>query len=231
MQAVPLRSALTRFDQPGMLEGTLLHKRTMKAVAINGSPRKGGNTEILLKQVLAPLAASGWETEFIQLGGSDIRGCRACYHCFDTKDSQCGQKNDCFNDCFDKIVAADAIILGSPTYFTDVSTEMKALLDRAGLVALANGGLLRGKIGAAVVAVRRGGGTHAFDTINHLFLMSGAIVPGSTYWNLGFGLEKGEVAKDDEAARNMEDLGRTIAWLGLAIQQQSASRPAALVRE
>src|SRR5512136_1427636 len=203
----------------------------MKAVAINGSPRKGGNTEILLKKVLAPLAAAGWETELIQLGGAPIRGCRACYHCFDAKDSRCGQKDDFFNQCFEKMVAADAIILGSPTYFTDVSSEMKALLDRAGLVALAGGGLFRGKIGAAVVAVRRGGGTHAFDTMNHMFLMSGAIVPGSTYWNLGFGLDKGDVAKDEEAGRNMEDLGRTIAWLGKAISQNAGSRPAVLVRE
>src|SRR5512136_1564220 len=191
----------------------------MKAVAINGSPRKGGNTEILLKQALAPLEAAGWDTELIQIGGASIRGCRACYHCFDTKDSRCGQKDDFFNQCFAKMVAADAILLGSPTYFTDVSAEMKALLDRAGLVALANGGLFRGKIGAAVVAVRRGGGTHAFDTMNHMFLMSGAIVPGSTYSNLGFGREKGEVARDEEGLRNMTDLGQTIAWLGKAIQQ------------
>ncbi len=143
---------------------------------------------------------------------------------------QCGQKNDFFNECFAKMVRADALLLGSPTYFTDVSAEMKALLDRAGLVALANGGLFRGKIGAAVVAVRRGGGTHAFDTMNHMFLMSGAIVPGSTYWNLGFGLEKGEVAKDDEASRNMADLGQTIVWLGEALQH-AAKRPAALGRE
>jgi multimeric flavodoxin WrbA len=203
----------------------------MKAVAINGSPRKGGNTEILLKKALAPLAASGWETEFIQLGGTPIRGCQACYQCFKKKNSQCSQKDDVFNRCFEKMVAADAIILGSPTYFTDVSAEMKALLDRAGLVALANGGLFRGKIGAAVVAVRRGGGTHAFDTMNHMFLMSGAIVPGSTYWNLGFGLDKGEVAKDDEASRNMTDLGQTIAWLGAAIHQHAGSRPAAAVCE
>jgi multimeric flavodoxin WrbA len=203
----------------------------MKAVAINGSPRKGGNTEILLKEVLVPLAAAGWDTEFIQLGGAEIRGCRACYQCFDTRNSQCGQKHDFFNACMEKMVAADAIVLGSPTYFTDVSAEMKALLDRAGLVALANGGLFRGKIGAAVVAVRRGGGTHAFDTINHMFLMSGAIVPGSTYWNLGFGLEKGDVARDEEASRNMEDLGKTIAWLGKAIHEHAQSRPVMLVRE
>jgi multimeric flavodoxin WrbA len=203
----------------------------MKAVAINGSPRKGGNTEILLKKALAPLAAAGWETEFIQLGGRPIRGCQACYQCFARKNSRCSQEDEVFNQCFAKMVGADAIILGSPTYFTDVSAEMKALLDRAGLVALANGGLFRGKIGAAVVAVRRGGGTHAFDTMNHMFLMSGAIVPGSTYWNLGFGREKGEVSRDDEAARNMDDLGQTIAWLGQAIHEHGDRRPTALVRE
>ncbi len=203
----------------------------MKAVGINGSPRKGGNTEILLEKVLAPLAAAGWETELIQLGGKPIRGCQACYKCFENKNRRCSQNDEFFNECFAKMAGADAILLGSPTYFTDVSAEMKALLDRAGLVALANGGLFRGKIGAAVVAVRRGGGTHAFDTINHMFLMSGAIVPGSTYWNLGFGLEKGDVAKDGEASRNMADLGQTIAWLGEAIHQHADQRPAAVARE
>ena len=203
----------------------------MKAVAINGSPRKGGNTEILLKQVLVPLGQAGWDTGFIQLGGKPIRGCQACFQCFKKKNSRCSQKDDFFDDCMEKMVAADAIVLGSPTYFTDVSAEMKALIDRAGMVAVANGGLFRGKIGASVVAVRRGGGTHAFDTMNHLFLMSGAIVPGSTYWNLGFGLDKGDVAKDGEAARNMKDLGQTIAWLGKAIHEHAGSRPTAGVHE
>jgi multimeric flavodoxin WrbA len=203
----------------------------MKAVAINGSPRKGGNTEILLRKVLEPLSRAAWDTEFIQLGGKKIRGCVACYRCFDTKDARCSVKTDVFNECFEKMLAAQAIILGTPTYFTDVSAEMKALLDRTGLVSLANDGLLRGKIGAAVVAVRRGGGTHAFDTINHMFLMSGVIIPGSTYWNLGFGLEKGEVARDDEGLRNMEDLGRTIAWLGAAMSAHMESYPKAVVVE
>jgi multimeric flavodoxin WrbA len=203
----------------------------MKAVAINGSPRKGGNTEILLRKVLEPLAGAGWETELIQVGGKKIRGCTACYRCFGAKDGRCSVKTDVFNDCLEKMLSGQAIILGSPTYFTDVSAEMKALLDRTGLVAIANGGLLRGKIGAAVVAVRRGGGTHAFDTMNHMFLMSGAIIPGSTYWNLGFGLNKGEVADDEEGLRNMEDLGRTIAWLGKAMSAHMKSYPKGAVAE
>ncbi len=203
----------------------------MKAIAINGSPRKGGNTEILLRKVLEPLSDAGWGTEFIQLGGKRIRGCIACYRCFETQDARCSVKTDLFNQCFEKMLAAQAVILGTPTYFTDVSAEMKALLDRAGFVSVANGGLLRGKIGAAVVAVRRGGGTHAFDTINHMFLMSGAIIPGSTYWNLGFGRDKGDVESDDEGLRNMEDLGRTISWLGSAMSAAMDTYPRAVTGE
>jgi multimeric flavodoxin WrbA len=217
--------------QATSLHNSLAQRKRMKAIAINGSPRNGGNTEILLRKVLEPLTEAGWTTEFIQLGGKPIRGCRACYQCFKTKNSRCGQKDDLFDACLEKMIQADAIILGSPTYFTDVSAEMKALLDRAGLVAVANGGLFRRKIGAAVVAVRRGGGTHAFDTINHMFLMSGAIIPGSTYWNLGFGLDKGEVKKDEEGLRNMADLGQTIAWLGKAIQQSPDRIPTPVYSE
>ena len=182
----------------------------MKAIAINGSPRKGGNTEILLKKVLEPLIDAGWTTEFIQLGGKPIRGCLACYQCFKKKNSRCGQKDELFDECLEKMIAAEAIILGSPTYFTDVSAEMKALLDRAGLVAIANGGLFRGKIGAAVVAVRRGGGTHAFDTMNHLFLSNDFIIAGRV---LGMAREKGDMEKDEEGLQTAATLGQRMAWM------------------
>lgn len=190
----------------------------MKAVAINGSPRTGGNTEAMLKKVLEPLAEAGWETEYLKIGGRPVRGCVACFKCFENKNMRCVIEQDGMNEFLEKIYQADAVILGSPTYFTDVTSELKALLDRAGLVAVANGGALKGKIGAAVVAVRRGGGTHVFDSINHMFLMSSMIVPGSTYWNLGFGLDKGEVLGDEEGMNNMNHLGKTIAWLGKAIK-------------
>ena len=189
----------------------------MKAIAINGSPRPGGNTEIMLKKVLEPLDAAGWSIEYIRIGGRPLRGCIACFKCFEQKDMRCSVQVDTMNEYLEKIYGAEAVILGSPTYFTDVSAEMKALIDRAGMVALANGGALKGKIGVAVVAVRRGGATHVFDTINHMFLMSSMIVPGSIYWNIGMGLGKGEVLGDEEAMRNMGHVGRTIAWLGRAI--------------
>ena len=189
----------------------------MKAIAINGGPRAGGNTEIMLKKVLEPLEAAGWSTEYLQIGGKPVRGCTACLKCFEKQNKRCIMEKDGMNAYLEKIYAADAVILGSPTFFADVTSEMKALIDRAGFVALANGGTLRGKIGAAVVAVRRGGATHVFDTINHMFLLSSMIVPGSIYWNLGMGGDKGQVLGDDEAMRNMSHLGQTIAWLGKAI--------------
>jgi multimeric flavodoxin WrbA len=197
----------------------------MKVLAINGSPRKNGNTQTLLEAVLKPLAQAGWQTELVQIGGKSIHGCRACMACMERKDQKCGSGQDIFNEVYEKILGADAIVLGSPTYFADVSSEMKALIDRAGFVAMANGTALAGKIGAAVVAVRRGGATHAFDTMNHLFFISQMIVPGSTYWNMGYALEPGKVAEDGEGIRNMAHLGKAVAWLGKALAGAEAPYP------
>ena len=185
----------------------------MKVVAVNGSSRKGGNTAQLIEAVFAPLREAGIECELVELAAKDVRGCTGCRMCFDAKDRQCHGRNDFINEVLPKLWDADAIVLGSPTYFADVSTEMKALIDRAGFVSMANGGLLAKKIGAGVVAVRRGGGIHVFDTLNHLFFISQMIVVGSTYWNLGYGREPGEVQGDAEALRNMANLGTNIAWL------------------
>ncbi|MFZ3044934.1 MAG: flavodoxin family protein [Desulfatirhabdiaceae bacterium] len=190
----------------------------MYAIAINGSPRKGGNTEHLLNTVLNELAAAGWETGLEKVGGTAIRGCLACGKCFKTRDNRCATQKDRFNDLFQKMLTADAIILGSPTYFAAVSADLKALIERAGYVAYANNHAFSGKIGAAVVAVRRGGATHAYDTINHMFQMSRMIIPCSTFWNMGFGMEKGEVIDDAEGLANMRHLGKSIDWLGRAIK-------------
>lgn len=185
----------------------------MKVIAINGSPRKGGNTEYLLNKVLEPIAAAGIETELVQVGGKPIRGCLACGKCAENQNRRCVIESDLGNELITKLLDCDAMILGSPTYFADMTPELKALIDRAGYVALANGRLFKRKIGAAVAVNRRGGAIHVQDSINHMFLMSQMIVPGSTYWNMGVGREKGEVAADAEALANMQDLGETIAWL------------------
>jgi multimeric flavodoxin WrbA len=195
----------------------------MKVVAINGSARKDGNTAILIKTVLAELEKEGIETELVQLAGKKIRGCIACFKCFANKNQRCSVEKDVLNGCIEKMVGADGIILGSPTYFANISTELKALIDRAGMVAIANGDMYRRKVGAAVVAVRRGGAIHAFNSINHFFFISQMMVPGSRYWNMGFGLEKGEVEKDEEGLRTMQVLGENMAWLLKKISGSNAA--------
>lgn len=185
----------------------------MRVVAFNGSPRKNGNTERLIGIVFAELKREGIETELVQVGGKPIHGCIACYQCFQNKDKKCAIKNDILNECIEKMLNADAVILASPTYFANVSSEIKALIDRAGMVSIANDRMLKKKIGAAVVAVRRAGATAVFDAINKFFFINGMIVPGSTYWNLGIGRNPGEVESDDEGKNTMIYLGQTMAWL------------------
>ena len=185
----------------------------MKVVAFNGSAREDGNTSILIGYVLGELRKEGIETEIFNLSGKKIHGCRACRKCFETVDRKCVVTDDILNECIGKMLGADGIILGSPTYFTDVSTEIKALIDRAGLVAKANGDMFRRKAGAAVIAVRRAGSVHAFSTINNFFLISQMIIPGSNYWNMGIGLDRGDVEKDEDGIGTMKLLGANMAWL------------------
>jgi multimeric flavodoxin WrbA len=122
------------------------------------------------------------------------------------------------NEFIEKMLGADGILLGSPTYVADVSPEIKALIDRAGMVGRANDDMFRRKVGAAVVAVRRAGAIHAFDTLNHFFLIMEMIVPGSSYWNIAIGREKGEVEKDAEGIQTMKTLGQNMAWVMKRIQ-------------
>jgi len=185
----------------------------MRVVAFNGSPRKGGNTEHLLAQVLSVLKEEGIRTELVQVGGKKVHGCTACGKCFVNQDKRCVYDDDIINKCIRKMVAADGILIGSPTYFADVSTETKALIDRAGFVVMANGGLLSRKAGAAVVAARRAGAVHAFDTINHFFGISGMYTVGSSYWNLGLGMNPGDVEKDKEGMETMKNLGANMAFI------------------
>lgn len=182
-------------------------------VAINGSARKDGNTAILLNLALGELKKEGIETELYQLADRQIRGCVSCFGCFKNKDRRCVFDDDAANECISLMSEADGIILGSPTYFADLSAQMKALIDRAGFVARANDHMFSRKVGAAVVAVRRAGAIHAFDSINHFFLIGQMIVPGSIYWNIGIGREPGEVESDEEGVKTMQILGQNMAWL------------------
>lgn len=185
----------------------------MKVVAINGSARKDGNTAALVKHVFQELEKEGIQTELVQLAGKPMHGCIVCRKCFENKNKRCAVNNDYVNECIQKMEEADGIILASPVYFANMTTELKALIDRSGYVSMANGGMFRRKAGAAVVAVRRAGAIHVFDSINHFFFITQMIVPGSSYWNIGVGREPGEVEKDEEGVKTMHALGKNMAWL------------------
>lgn len=185
----------------------------MKVVAFNGSSRAKGNTAILLNAALDELRKEGIETELVELAGKSIPGCRACYKCFDRADGHCVVTGDTVNECIDRMRAADGILLGSPTYFSDVSAGMKALIERAGMTARANANMLKRKVGAGVVAVRRTGAMHAFSSLNFFFLIGEMIVVGSEYWNVGIGREPGDAEKDAEGLQTMKVLGQNMAWL------------------
>ena len=185
----------------------------MKVIAFNGSPRKKGNTSTLINMVLVELQKEGIETEIVQIGGTPIHGCRACFKCVANQDKRCSQDDDALNRHLEKMLEAGGIIFGSPTYHGDVTPELKALIDRAGLVSKVNGTLFRRKVGAAVVAVRRAGSVHAIGSVHHMLLMNEMIVPGSSYWNMAIGFDKEDVATDDEGVQTMRTLGQNMAWL------------------
>jgi multimeric flavodoxin WrbA len=185
----------------------------MKVTAFNGSPRKEGNTSLLIGQAFEALNKEGIETELVQVGGEKLHGCIACYQCFARKDKRCAVSNDIANSCIEKMLGSDGIIIGSPTYFAALTPETKALIDRGGMVSRANDDMLKRKAGAAVVAVRRAGAINVFDTINHFFGISQMIIPASNYWNVGVGRNIGDVLQDEEGMRTMEVLGENMAWL------------------
>jgi len=189
-----------------------------KVVAFNGSPRPEGNTNILIRQVLQELEKEGIKTEIVQVGGKKIRGCTACMKCMENKDKRCIFDDDIVNECIGKMTEAEGILLGSPVYFTDVTSDMKALIDRAGYVSMANGGLFWRKAGSAVVAVRRAGAVHTLDSLLHFLLISGMIVPGLP--PIGIGRNSGDVRNDEEGIAWAQDTGRNMAWL-LSIMKKS----------
>lgn len=185
----------------------------MKVVAFNGSPKVNGNTAQSLGIVLEELRKEGIETELVQVGGKKLSGCIACMMCWNKQNKRCAIEDDEMNSFIEKIIEADGILIGSPTYFSNVTTEIKALIDRAGFVAKSNSGLLKGKVGAPVVAVRRAGSNFTYAAINFFFGISEMIIPGSTYWNMTLAQQPGDVWKDEEGINTFRNLGKNMADL------------------
>ncbi len=185
----------------------------MKVLGISGSPRRGGNTDILIKTALDVFTGQGMETDFLSLAEHPVKPCRACGGCAKAEDICCVQEDPAFEGVLERFLAADGILVGSPVYFGSATPETMSLLDRVGYVARCNGSMLRRKVGAAVVVARRAGQNFTFAQLNYFFLLSEMIVPGSTYWNVAFGLKKGEVADDKEGIETVENLAENMAWL------------------
>ncbi len=182
-----------------------------KALLINSSPRKNGNTAAMLSEISAVLKSSDIDVETLHIGGKPVLGCRACGKCGENKNLRCAI-DDSLSDSIAKALTADALIVGTPTYFSDLTPEAKAFIDRCGFAARSNDFALEKKIGAAAVAVRRAGAVHAMDSINHFFLINKMFVAGSSYWNLSIARDIGDYAKDEEGVQTMKDLGSLIAW-------------------
>jgi len=182
----------------------------MKVLAINGSPRPDGNTATALQIALEELDHEGIGTELVTIGQKPIRGCLACFRCRELQGQRCAIDNDEVNAMISKMIEADGLLLGSPVYYSGINGTMKSFLDRAFFAA---GAVMRHKVGAAVVAVRRSGGSATFDQLNKYFLISQMVVVGSNYWNIIHGMMPGEATQDAEGQQVMQTLGRNMAWL------------------
>ncbi len=185
----------------------------MKVVAFNGSPNEKGNTYYAIKTVLEELEKEGIETEIVHIGGKPIRGCIGCEKCRKNKDEKCILPDDGVNECIQKMKGADGILLGSPVYYSSIAGTMKCFLDRTFYVAGGNNRMLRHKVGASVVAVRRCGGMPTFNQLNNYIGYSEMLMPASNYWNVIYGEEPGEVLRDKEGMQIMRVLGKNMAWL------------------
>jgi multimeric flavodoxin WrbA len=198
----------------------------MKVIAINGSPKKEGNTYHALKMVGAQLEEQGIDFEIIHIGNKAVRGCLACGNCSKNKDEKCTTTSDKLNEWIQSMKNADGIILASPVYYAGIAGTMKCFLDRAFYVSGSNGGMFRHKVGAAVVAVRRTGGSVTFDSLNHYLTYSEMILATSHYWNIIHGRTPGEVVQDGEGAQIMSVLGNNMAWLLKMRDQTKDTLPA-----
>jgi multimeric flavodoxin WrbA len=185
----------------------------MKVLGISGSPRPGGNTDILVQLGLEVLAAEGVQTEFVSLADRPIKPCMACRGCVKADGFQCVQEDPAFEGMIERFIAADGILIGTPVYFGSATPQTMALLDRVGFVARMKENFLRRKVGAAIVVARRAGQNFTFAQVNYFFLINEMIVPGSTYWNVAFGLQKGDVNSDEEGLATVRTLAANMAWL------------------
>jgi len=182
----------------------------IRVLGVVGSPRAGGNTERFVAEALDASREEGAETEILGLADKEVKPCDACLSC--RKTGECRIKDD-FKSIFDKMLGADGIILASPVYFGSATPQIKSLIDRAGYLSAARGRVFEKKVGGAMVVARRAGHNFTLAQLLFFFLHQGMIIPGSTYWNVAFGREKGELSKDEEGLQTARNFGKKMIWL------------------
>jgi multimeric flavodoxin WrbA len=182
----------------------------MQVIGIVGSPRKNGNTELLTAHTLKAIRDEGLNTELVSLAGLDIRGCNACMVC---RKAECCPIEDDLFPLYLKMKEADGIILASPVYFGSATAIMKALIERAGYISRQNGEPFKGKVGGPLVVARRAGHNFTVAQLTFWFQILGMVVPGSSYWNVAFGREKGEVSGDEEGMNTAWTFGKNMAFV------------------
>ncbi len=197
----------------------------MKVIAINGSPKKNGNTFTALNIVADKLRESGIEVEIIQVGSMKMGGCIACNACIKSKNGCCPAYDDELGDIVQKVKDADGILLGSPVYYSGVAGGMKSFLDRFFMVCGVNGNPLRHKVGAAIATVRRSGGIPSVDELYKYLQYSEMVLPTSNYWTVIHGNRPGEVLKDAEGIQIMQILGENMAWMIRVLDASNIEKP------
>lgn len=200
----------------------------MRVVAVNGSPRAKGNTFCALNTVAEVLEKEGIETEIVQIGNRNIRGCIACGKCAET--GCCVFEDEFYKKTAEKMYNADGILLGSPVYYAAIAGTMKCFLDK---VFYASQGRFRHKIGAGIASLRRSGGIAAFNQLNNYFLISEMVIAPSFYWNIAHGAAEGEMLKDTEAVSVLKNLGQNMAWLikMKEFSKETIAEPAAVKKQ
>jgi multimeric flavodoxin WrbA len=191
-----------------------------KVTAFIGSPRKGGNSELLTKELLKAAEQEGAETEAIRLAEYDLKPCDACLACRKTKKCKIDDDGE---KLFKKVVEADGIVLATPVYFGSCSPQTKIFIDRMGYLAKALGQPLNNKVGSALVVARRAGTNFTYAQLLFFFLLSGMIVPGVSYWTIAYGREKGEVLNDKEGVDTAHEMGKKITWLTKLIKSEASN--------
>lgn len=192
----------------------------LRALAISGSPRPGGNTDTLLQRCLARLEKQGVEGAFVSLAGKRIRSCDACGACYQSRDSSCPSiSDDEFFPLFEEMLKADILVVGSPVHFGSAAPDLMALLDRAGYVSRANGHLFSRKLGGPVAVARRAGHNFTYAQLLFWYLINDMIVPGSTYWNVALAREPGRVLEDTEALETIDRFADNLAWAATKLKQ------------